>query len=80
MRRYGNVVGVLLVGLGLLLGVALFLRLAWHWSIPDVFGFGPIAFRHALGFMLLGLIPAGLLRLARHRDGWRHFSGRWLRG
>ncbi len=71
MRRYGNVAGVLLVGLGLLLGVALLIRLAWHWSIPDVFGFGPIAFRHVLGFMLLGLVSAGALRLARHRDGWR---------
>jgi hypothetical protein len=51
--------------------------MAWNWSISDVFGFGPIAFRHALGFVLLGLISAGLLRLGRHRDGWRHFTGRW---
>lgn len=77
MRRYGNVLGILLVGLGSLLGVALLVRLMWNWSIPEVFGFGPIAIRHALGFLLLGLLSAGLLRLARHRDGWRHFSGRW---
>ncbi|MBZ0134112.1 MAG: hypothetical protein R3E40_10185 [Rhodocyclaceae bacterium] len=77
MRRYGNVLGILLVGLGSLLGAALLIRLMWNWSIPDVLGFGPIAFKHALGFMLLGLVSAGLLRLARHRDGWRHFSGRW---
>lgn len=77
MRRYGNVLGILLVGLGALLGMALLIRLMWNWSIPDVFGFGPFAFKHALGFMLLGLLSAGLLRLGRHRDGWRHFSGRW---
>ena len=77
MRRYGNVLGVLLVGLASLLGVALLVRMAWNWSIPDVFGFGPIAFRHALGFVLLGLISAGLLRLGRHRDCSRHFTGRW---
>ena len=77
MRRYGNVLGMLLMGLGLLLGVAMLIRLAWNWSIPELFGFGPIAFKHALGFMLLCLISAALLRLGRHRDGWRHFSGRW---
>ncbi len=76
MRRYGNVFGVLLVGLASLLGVALLVRLAWNWSIPDVFGLGPIALRHALGVLLLGLASAGLLRLGRHRDGWRHFIGR----
>jgi hypothetical protein len=42
-----------------------------------VFGLGPIAFRHALGVLLLGLVSAGLLRLGRHRDGWRHITGRW---
>lgn len=68
MRRYGNVLGILLAALGTMLGLALMLRLAWNWSIPDVFGFGPIAFKHALGMLLLGLISAGLLR---------HFSGRW---
>lgn len=77
MRRYGNVFGVLLMGLGLLLGVALLVRMAWDWSIPDVFGLGPIAFRHALGVLLLGLVSVGLLRFGRHRDGWRHFTGRW---
>lgn len=70
MRRYGNMFGVLLTGLALLLGVALLLRMAWYWSIPDVFGFGPIAFRHALGVVLLGLISAGVLRLGRHRGHW----------
>lgn len=73
MRRYGNVFGMLLVGMASLLGVALLVRLAWNWSIPDVFGLGPIAFRHALGVLLLGLISAGLLRLGRHRDGWRRW-------
>lgn len=68
MRRYGNVLGILLVGLGTLLGLALFVRMAWNWSIPDIFGFGPIAFKHALGVVLLGLVSAGLLR---------HYSGRW---
>lgn len=71
MRRYGNVLGILLVGLGSLLGVALMFRLMWNWSIPGVFGFGPIAFKHALGLLLIGAILAGLLRLARHRSGWR---------
>lgn len=76
MRRYGNVLGLMLVALGTLLGLALFARLAWNWSIPDVFGIGPIAFKHALGVVLLGLISAGLLRLVRHHDGWRRFTGR----
>ena len=76
MRRYGNMLGILLVGLGVLLGAALLIRLMWNWSIPALFGFGPIAFKYALGFVLLGLISAGLLRLGRHRDGWRYFSGR----
>ncbi|MDT3735273.1 MAG: hypothetical protein ROZ00_03495 [Denitratisoma sp.] len=70
MRRYGNMLGVLLTGLALLLGVALLLRMAWNWSIPDVFGFGPIAVRHALGVVLLGVISAGLLRLGRQRGHW----------
>ena len=70
MRRYGNMFGVLLVGLALLLGVALLVRMAWNWSIPDLLGFGPIAFRHALGVVLLGLISAGVLRLGRHRGHW----------
>ena len=77
MRRYGNVVGVLLVVLASLLGGAMLVRMAWNWSIPDVFGLGPIAFRHALGFLLLGLISAGLLHLGRQRGGWRHLTGRW---
>ncbi len=77
MLRYGNALGVLLVGLALMLGVALLVRMAWNWSIPDVFGLGPIALRHALGVLLLGLVSAGLLRLGRHRDGWRHITGRW---
>jgi hypothetical protein len=74
MRRYGNLFGVLLVALAALLGAALLVLMSWNWSIPDVFGFGPIAFRHALGFALLGLISAGLLRLGRHR---RRHHGRW---
>ena len=77
MRRYGNVLGVLLVGLASLLGVALLIRLAWNWSIPGVFGFGPIAFKHALGVVLLGLISAGALLIGRHRGGWRHTNGRF---
>lgn len=76
MRRYGNVLGLLLAALGALLGAALLVRMTWNWSIPGVFGFGPIAFKHALGFLLLGLVSVGLL-LGRHRDGWRHFTGRW---
>jgi hypothetical protein len=32
--------GVLLAGLASLLGVALLVRLAWNWSIPDVFALG----------------------------------------
>ncbi len=71
MRRYGNAFGVLLTGLAVLLGLALLVRLSWNWSIPGVFGLGPIAFRHALGFVLLGLISAGLFRFGRH------FGGRW---
>lgn len=77
MRRYGNVFGILLAALGTLLGLALMVRLAWNWAIPDVFGLGPIALRHVLGFLLLGLVSAGLLQLGRHRDGWRNFTGRW---
>ncbi|MEZ5613627.1 MAG: hypothetical protein R3E35_00270 [Rhodocyclaceae bacterium] len=72
MRRYGNLLGVLLTGLALMLGVALLVRMAWHWSIPDVFGLGPVAFRHLLGLVLLGAVSAGLLRLGRQR-----FTGRW---
>lgn len=72
MRRYGNVIGILLAGLALLLGVALLLRQAWDWSIPGVFGFGPIAFRHVLGLILLGVVSLGLLRFGRQR-----LSGRW---
>ncbi|CAG0950610.1 hypothetical protein BURC_02411 [Burkholderiaceae bacterium] len=77
MRRYGNVLGVLLVGLASLLGVALLIRLAWNWSIPDLFGFGAIAFRHVIGVVLLGLISAGALLIGRHRGGWRHTNGRF---
>lgn len=72
MRRYGNMLGVLLVGLALLLGAALVIRQAWHWTIPGVFGLGPIAFKHVLGLLLLSLASAGLLRLGR-----QHFTGRW---
>ena len=77
MRRYGNVLGVLLVGLASLLGVALLIRLAWNWSIPDLFGVGAIAFRHVIGVVLLGLISAGALLIGRHRGGWRHTNGRF---
>ena len=77
MRRYGNMLGVLLAGLASLLGVALLVRLAWNCSIPDVFGFGPSGFKHALGVVLLGLISAGALLLGRHRGGWRHTDGRF---
>jgi hypothetical protein len=74
MRRYGNVMGILLAGLATLLGAALMMRLAWNWALPDVFGFGPILFRHVLGVALLGLVAAGLLGLGRHRGNrfiWR---------
>ncbi len=77
MRRYGNVMGLLLAAVGALLGAALLVRMAWDWSIPGVFGLGPFAFKHVLGLVLLSLLAAGLLRLGRHRDGWRHFTGRW---
>lgn len=75
MRRYGNVFGVLLAGLAALLGAALMLRLAWNWALPDVFGFGPILFRHVLGIVLLGLAAAGLAGLGRHR-GWLNYIWR----
>lgn len=74
MRRYGNVMGILLAGLGALLGAALVLRMAWHWALPDVFGFGPILLRHVLGVALFGLAAAGLAVLLRHRGNrfiWR---------
>lgn len=77
MRRYGNVLGLLLAALGALLGAALLVRMAWDWSIPGVFGIGPIAFKHVLGLLLLSAVSAGLFRLGRHRDGWRLFTGRW---
>ena len=67
MRRYGNVLGILLVALGSLLGLALMVRLAWNWSIPGVFGFGPILLRHVLGVALFGLAAVGLASLLRRR-------------
>lgn len=76
MRRYGNVLGMLLVALGSLLGLALVVRMAWNWALPEVFGIGPILFRHVLGVLVLGLVSAGLLSLYRHREGWRHFNWR----
>ncbi len=73
MRRYGNMFGMLLSGLAVLLGLALLVRLAWHWSIPNLFGLGPVPFRQVLGLLLLGAVSAGLMRLSRHRGRWRHF-------
>jgi hypothetical protein len=74
MRRYGNMVGMLLAGLAALLGAALLLRLAWNWMLPEVFGFGPILLRHVLGVALVGLVAAGLAGLLRQRGNrfiWR---------
>lgn len=74
MRRYGNVMGILLAGLATLLGAALMMRLAWNWALPDMFGFGPILLRHVLGVALFGLAAAGLASLLRHRGNrfiWR---------
>lgn len=74
MRRYGNVVGILLAGLAGLLGAAMMLRMAWNWTLPDVFGFGPIPFRHVLGVVLLGLLMVGLVGIGRQRStrfNWR---------
>lgn len=76
MRRYGNMLGVLMAGLALLLGAALMLRMAWNWTLPDLFGFGPILFRHVLGWVLLGLISAVLLAVCRHRESGRLFNWR----
>ena len=43
---------------------------------PDLFGFGPILFRHVLGWVLLGLISAALLAACRHRESGRLFNWR----
>jgi len=77
MRRYGNVMGILLAALGTLLGAALMLRLVWNWALPDVFGIGPILLRHVLGVALFGLAAAGLASLVRHR-GHRMIWRGWM--
>ena len=67
MRRYGNMLGVPLVGLALLLGAGIVVRQVWDWTIPGVLGLGPLPFKHLLGLLLLGLAAAGLLHLGRQR-------------
>ncbi len=76
MRRYGNLLGVLLTGLAVLLAAVLMLRQAWDWTLPRLFGFGPFAFRHLLAILALAVLVAGLQRLARQRGAWRRLGGR----